>query len=419
MGSQLTSLRVAVAALAEADPSLLRPAELAEQVTELRRLIDGLEGVWSELVAVLDGSGSIEGGTASWLRAACRLSPGAARSRVVLARRLAERPEVLTALRSGAISVDHARVVTTALGELAGAAGEPLAADTEVPLVSAARQVDPARLRREIAHARHALVPEAAADADQRAFDRRHLDVATTFAGAVVVSGVLDPEGGEALLTALAPLARRSGPDDTRTPGQRRADALVQLCHRGLDPGALLELGGERPHLTVVVPVTALAAAVPVPASSLPVDGAPVPSSCPVRAGRTGADVGQGRVTAETTWGAVLGGSAVRRLACDASLVRVVLDADSQPLDVGRRSRTVPAAIRTALVVRDGGCVFPGCDRPPPWTDAHHVLHWADGGPTSLDNLILLCRRHHRTVHEGHWQILRDPDGHWTITRAA
>ena len=115
----------------------------------------------------------------------------------------------------------------------------------------------------------------------------------------------------------------------------------------------------------------------------------------------------------EASSGAVLGARAGRRLACDAAVTRVVIGPDSQPLDVGRRTRVVPAAIRTALTVRDRGCVFPGCDRPPTWTDAHHIVHWADGGPTSLDNLVLLCRTHHRTVHEGQWELGRDPGGRW------
>jgi hypothetical protein len=114
-------------------------------------------------------------------------------------------------------------------------------------------------------------------------------------------------------------------------------------------------------------------------------------------------------VGAETMWGAVLGPETARRLACDASLTRVVIDPDSQPLDVGRRTRLIPAAIRTALVVRDRGCTYPGCDRGPQWTDAHHVRHWSDGGTTSLDNLVLLCRQHHRTVHEGHSAIPHAP----------
>jgi hypothetical protein len=83
----------------------------------------------------------------------------------------------------------------------------------------------------------------------------------------------------------------------------------------------------------------------------------------------------------------------------------VIFDGPSQPLDVGRRTRVVPPAIRTALAVRDRGCVHPGCDRPPPFTDAHHIRAWIDGGATSLDNLVLLCRTHHRLLHEGKWEL--------------
>jgi uncharacterized protein DUF222/HNH endonuclease len=96
----------------------------------------------------------------------------------------------------------------------------------------------------------------------------------------------------------------------------------------------------------------------------------------------------------------VIGAEAARRLACDATLSRVITAGASEPLDVGRRTPVVPAALRRALVVRDRGCRFPGCDRPPPWCDGHHLVHWADGGETSLSNLVLLCRRHHRAVHE-------------------
>jgi HNH endonuclease len=90
--------------------------------------------------------------------------------------------------------------------------------------------------------------------------------------------------------------------------------------------------------------------------------------------------------------------------------------APTQPLDVGRTTRVVQPAQRTALAVRDGGCVFPDCDRPLAWCEAHHLVHWLDGGPTDLDNLALLCRAHHRAVHEGGWQLQRQPDGRLTAT---
>jgi hypothetical protein len=110
----------------------------------------------------------------------------------------------------------------------------------------------------------------------------------------------------------------------------------------------------------------------------------------------------------------------VRRLVCDASIMRVVMAGPSEPLDVGRRTAVIPPAMRRAVIVRDRHCRFQGCDRPHTWCDAHHGVHWADGGPTALPNLLLLCRRHHRMVHErtgfslvmqGRSPVFRRPDG--------
>jgi hypothetical protein len=97
-----------------------------------------------------------------------------------------------------------------------------------------------------------------------------------------------------------------------------------------------------------------------------------------------------------------------RRLACDCNLIPAVLGGASEPLDIGRTTRVIPAAIRRALVLRDGGCRFPGCDRPAQWTDAHHLRHWLHGGHTKLDNLVLVCRRHHVMLHETGWTITYD-----------
>ena len=401
----MEALRAAVRELAA------RPVDpgpgLDGDVVELRRLIDALEGIWTGWVGTLDGFGSLDPdvSTGAFLRSACRLAPGAARSRVVLARRLAERPVVAAAAAEGALSVDPAGVVTTARAGRAAAAGAGGAGGGAPPLVEAARRVDPGRLRREIAHARHALTPDAAVDDAQRLHEQRRIDIATTFDGAVHVQGLLDPEAGELLLTALAPLSGRDGLEDPRSPGQRRADALVELCRTALSTGAVPELGGERPHLTVIVPAATL-------------------------------DRRPGARAADTGWGAALPAETARRIACDASITRVtvapttgavstggagaarvVTAGESQPLDVGRRTRVIPPAIRTALAVRDRGCVHPDCDQPPQWTDAHHVVHWADGGPTSLDNLVLLCRRHHRAVHEGRQRVERTPTGTWQLIR--
>ena len=107
---------------------------------------------------------------------------------------------------------------------------------------------------------------------------------------------------------------------------------------------------------------------------------------------------------------------AARLRAAAAKLPPVLGGAPSQPLDVGRSSRAIQPAQRSALTVRDRGCVFPACARPLAWCDAHHLCHWLDGGPTDLANLALVCRAHHRAVHEGGWQLIRGPDGAFAAT---
>ena len=195
----------------------------------------------------------------------------------------------------------------------------------------------------------------------------------------VRVDADLDPETGETFLTALRAVldteARSAGAGDDgvgpsgaddRTPAQRRADALGEICRGWLDRSDRPVVAGERPHMSVTVPLAVLV-------------------------GSEGAgELDQtGTIDRET----------VRRLACDASVTRIVLGARSEPLDVGRRTAVVPPSIRRAVLLRDRHCRFPGCDRPKSWCDAHHVRHWADGGETSVGNLLLLCRRHHTLVH--------------------
>jgi hypothetical protein len=105
----------------------------------------------------------------------------------------------------------------------------------------------------------------------------------------------------------------------------------------------------------------------------------------------------------------------VERLACDSSIARVLLDSESVVIEVGRSKRVVSGPARRALGARDGHCRWPGCDRPASWSAAHHVVHWIQGGSTNLDNLVLLCHRHHRMVHEGGWQLVKSEDGMLTI----
>lgn len=210
-----------------------------------------------------------------------------------------------------------------------------------------------------------------ALDHAEKLFARRRLDVSSTFRGMGRIDGDLDPEGTAVVLTALGACTDPAGraADDSRTPGQCRADAMVQICSFYLGHGDTPHSGGEKPHVSVIVELETLER----------------------RAGGS----------CELEGVAVIYPETARRLACDAAVSRIITRGCSEPLDVGRRTPSVPAAIRRALAVRDQGCVFAGCDRPVRWCDAHHIKHWADGGDTSLDNLVLLCRRHHHMVHEG------------------
>jgi hypothetical protein len=206
--------------------------------------------------------------------------------------------------------------------------------------------------------------------------ERSFLHASRTWEGMVRVDGQLDPESGEVVLRALeAVMALPEGDaigEHYATAGHRRAEALTHLCRRFLDRGETRR-GGEPRHLTVLVDLETL--------------------------------LGEAGDTCELERTGPIPGEAARRLACDAKVSRVIARGRSEPLDVGRAVRTVTSAQRKALAVRDRSCRFPGCDRPPTWCDAHHVKHWLEQGPTNLDNLILLCRRHHTLVHEHGFRI--------------
>jgi Domain of unknown function (DUF222) len=194
--------------------------------------------------------------------------------------------------------------------------------------------------------------------------------------------GQFDPESAAVVAAALDPLAKplastADGPDP-RAPHQRYADALVELCRRQLESGELPTRGGEKPQLVLTISLDQMQE----------------------RLGSGLLDTGE-RLSPET----------VRKLACDAQIIPALLGSDGQPVDLGRTSRTFTPAQRRALSLRDHGCAFPGCDRPPAWCDGHHIRFWADGGSTDLRNGVLLCCFHHTTVHHGDWVIRMAADG--------
>jgi hypothetical protein len=269
-------------------------------------------------------------------------------------------------------------------------AGEELRRDTERTLVGDAAVFDPVllgRLGRRLVAVAHpdpkdARTGPALARAEDRAARRMDLSFAPDAEGGSWLRGRLDAEGAAVVRAALDPL---SGPrptavdgPDTRPPGRRRAEALVEVCRRALSAGSLPGSGGEAAQVVVTVPLRTL------------VDGV-------------------GAATLDD--GSPVSAATARRLACHARIVPAVLGGRGEVLDVGRARRLFTGALRRALALRDRGCAFPGCDRPSAWCEAHHIVSWTAGGRTSLDNGVLLCRHHHRLIERGDWKVHLAPDG--------
>jgi Domain of unknown function (DUF222)/HNH endonuclease len=352
--------------------------EIEHDVDEMKTVIGGLEAECARRIAELDRRRAFERdghlSITSWVDSRFHTGWTAAAKEVRVARALEDMPATREALADGDVS-------SAAVGTLVAAreANPEAFAGVEDTLLDVARSLPLRDLRRVVGHWKEIVEPEAGAREEQDRFDRRGLHVSPLLDGMVRVDGNLDPESGQTLITALGAVTdawAHAGGEDARTPAQRRADALREVCRQWLDLAERPTVSGERPHVTVTLDLESL-------------EG---------RAGRRCELGDTGSITPESA----------RRIACDASITRVITRGVSEPLEVGRRSPVVPASLRRALVVRDRGCRFPGCDRPQSWCDAHHVAHWADGGRTDLSNLVLLCRRHHRLTHQGFRIEVRD-----------
>jgi len=386
-----TQLHTAIAVLRDLEMTEI-PGEVTQEfLVESRAVRASLESVDLRLLQRFDHAQSWRADgfmtAASCVRTRLKMSHGEVRERVHTARLLDRMPMMAQALATGDISYAHLRTVSRAADRNPSRRVSLDQADEL--LARSARKLNPTDLNRVVHRWVHAVDPEAIAGREQALHEQRTASVCSTFDGAVDVRALLGPEDGVVLITALDARVAASYRDavardglDTRCPGQRRADALVDIAAHYLAHADLPEVGGSRPQVQVIVALETLQAA----------RGA--------RGVEPGTLVGVGDVSAD----------AARRITCDASIVRVVLDPDGHPLDIGRSTRTIPTGIRTALDRRDGGCRFPGCERKVAFCDGHHIQHWSHGGPTSLSNLIHLCRHHHRLVHDHGYQIHGRPD---------
>ena len=377
---------------------------LGEDLIEIQRAADRLQAEFLRRLHRFDRAhGALAeeaGSTTSWVRDHCAVTWKAGAYSVRLARTLGELPATLDSARTGRASLSN----VTLIAQLANAVGVEQVAPLEHILVGAAETLEPAAMRTLTQAARLQIDSDGVLDDDNRAHERRWFECEQSYGGAWFLRGQLDAEGGAVVKAAIDALAHGLSPGETRSGSQRRADALVDMSAAQLRCGDHRDVHGQRPHLTVTVSADTLRSG----RSDVHAAPAELSGVVPIHAGAAPPATlhGAGPIHPETA----------RRIACDAvrTVVTVATPADASvwtastsavPLSVGRATRTIPAHIRTALHLRDQGCRFPGCDRPPAWTDGHHIVHWSDGGPTELENLVSLCRRHHRAVHEQGWRI--------------
>jgi 5-methylcytosine-specific restriction endonuclease McrA len=356
---------------------------LGDEIAELSAHLDAATARLLDLIREFDDRAGWNSGfrsCASWLSWRVGFSPTAAREHVRVARALGMLPLLAQALARGELSYAKVRaltrVATPETEERLLAVGRAGTAEHVERIVRGWRRVD-----------RQAEAREAT-----RQHASRAVHVYPDSDGTVIIRGRLTPEVGALLVQALAAAretlyqqARRQEPEaDPPTMVQQQADALALLAetalHHGIDPGA----PGERYQVVIHVDAEVLADA-DAPGQSVLEDGARVPAGTS------------------------------QRLACDARRVVMRHDHDGNLVEVGARTRTIPPVLRRALHHRDRGCRFPGCGVR--FGQGHHIRHWAHGGPTTLSNLALLCRRHHRAVHEEGYLVDRELDGELRFRR--
>jgi len=339
--------------------------QVARELIETEHLIGILQLKASRLAAELsatrhwDSEGYNSAG--DWMRFKCQVTNTVAWDRIRVGEELHRMPESEQAVYDGEIGYAHLKVMART-AESVGKAFD------ESKLLPLAREASPGKFYYKSLHFRHAVDAKAYCDEQTELVEDRRLSLSTAEDGCLLVSGVLDPVGGAAVRTALEPLAGKSGAGDDRELERRYADALVELA-----------CGGRPANLHVTATVETLK-------------------------GMVGAAGG------EMEFSLPLSSSTIERMACDCSVSRVLLSEESVVIDMGRSRRVIAGPAKRALKARDGHCVWPGCERPASWCDGHHLVHWIRGGSTDLDNLVLLCHRHHWKVHEGGWQLVKTDD---------
>ena len=299
-------------------------------------------------------------------------------------------PELAQAVDSGCVGPEHVKIIVETMAKIrrnAPLAGRDLC---EATLVDTAMDNNPKYLENAAQRILEKTIPDEDVDDTTPASKMElHFGNRSPRTGLTPIKGQLDDHGVEVIKKAIDALSapRPDGSrdeagdavQDPRPAANRRAHGLIEVLGRYLDAGLGPIQGGERPHVTITMNWDALTGLI----SNASFDS-----------------------------GAMISPSQARRLLCDAQVIPMILGSKSEVLDVGRASRTFPAHIRRAITARDKGCCWPGCDRPPDWSDGHHIDYWyRDFGATSYENGCLLCPFHHAEIHKNEWVIRMAADG--------
>jgi Domain of unknown function (DUF222)/HNH endonuclease len=466
--------------LATTDTASLPAAVLADCLRGLERAASMHTAAQARVAGSFDAQGGYEddghGSARTWLKWQTRVTAGAASNVLRWAKRRAAHPAVGDALAGGDISESWARQIC----EWTDALPEDVRGDADVILLGAAGGGADLRDLGALAEQLHKIHARPDTDSDD-GFADRSLYLDTTFQGAGKLGGDLTPQCTAALHAVLDSLGKRRGPEDLRTKGQRQHDALEEACRRLVGSGCLPERAGQPTQIVLHLDLDRLrgqpgapdaeaawagqatagpgddcdAQIVPVVTGRVDPDvldrlaaallhGTPNQTGPGARSATDGRPAGPDQADlARTAPGQPGGTGAARRARAEQAARQMILTAAadllsgpgglaaylrtqltpgtaasvSLPLDIGTATDTIPAHLRRAVAVRDRGCRFPGCDQPVPACQPHHIIPRAQGGPTSLPNLILLCTFHHLiAIHRWGWGIVLHPDGTVTTT---
>jgi hypothetical protein len=407
---------------AEAASGARAPAEaIGLDIVSMARAAGRLAFRMSQHAAAFDAAGGAlaEGmpTTAAWIRHRANMAPGEARALVRVGRDLRDRlPATAAAARDGLIGFGAACSISASLKSVTD---RDLLAEADALLAEQAPELTLAELiyagRRVLQH----LDPDLAQRSAAQTWADRSLTLSPMLDGAVSIYGQLTAEGAAILQSALAPMTTPFGPEDTRTAAQRRADALVELVGKAAENGHAGQTTstGLPPTLLVRMDIGTLMDLDPATdqkASTMRGHredrSAERPDQCDERSAERTGSLRPRIPMAELDWGGPILAQTLSRIGCSAQLVRIVTDGRSRVLDLGSSRRLASPAQNLARAARDNGCVFPGCERPSEWTDAHHVIPWSQEHRTDIAGLASLCRFHHWLVHEGGWTMSRSDD---------